>query len=256
MGGVDEVDEVDGVDGTGNDAGMYSVEQFRYGADNLGYVVHAGGEAMAIDGGAAGAILAFVGDRRLALRYVANTHGHGDHTPGNAALLRAAAAAVPLDPAALVARPAPIPLGGGRIEVIPTPGHSRDSVVFYTGAAALTGDTLFNYTIGNCFTGDLDAFLASILRLLALPDETLIYAGHDYVRDSLAFAAALEPGRPEIARCRERYDPARVVSTLADERRVNPYLRFDAPEIAALLAARGLPAATRRDRWRSLMSLG
>jgi hypothetical protein len=35
----------------------------------------------------------------------------------------------------------------------------------YTGAAAITGDTLFNFTIGNCFTGDLDAFHASIAAM-------------------------------------------------------------------------------------------
>jgi hydroxyacylglutathione hydrolase len=91
---------------------------------------------------------------------------------------------------------------------------------------------------------------------MALPDSTLVYAGHDYVQDSLAFAARLEPDNPEIARCLARYDPRHVVSTLADERRVNPYLRFDEPSIVALLASRGLKVATERDRWRSLMSIG
>jgi hydroxyacylglutathione hydrolase len=234
---------------------MFAIEQFRYGPDNLGYVVHADGEAMAVDGGAVGEILAFVRDRGLALRWVTNTHGHGDHTPGNAALLKASDAAL-LEPSALSRAPAPIALGGGRIEVIATPGHSRDSITLCTGAAAITGDTLFNFTIGNCFTGDLDAFHASIRALMALPDETLVYAGHDYVRDSLAFAARLEPDNPEIARCGERYNPRHVVSTLADEKRVNPYLRFDAPSIVALLASRGLKVATERDRWRSLMSIG
>ena len=231
------------------------VEQLRYGADNLAYLVHANGEAMAIDGGAAAEILARVERLGLALRIVTNTHGHPDHTPGNRALLAGSSARF-LDPEALVRAPSPIALGGARIEVIATPGHSRDSVTFYTGGAAITGDTLFNGTIGNCFTGDLDAFHASIARLMALPDETLVYAGHDYVRDSLAFAAALEPDNPEVAAYLARYDRAHVVSTLADEKRVNPYLRFDAAPIVALLAARGLPTATEDDRWRSLMKLG
>jgi hydroxyacylglutathione hydrolase len=206
---------------------MFEIQQFRYGSDNLAYLVHANGEAMAIDGGAADEILEFVRDHDLALVYVANTHGHGDHTPGNATLLRASNAAL-LEPGALSRNPAPIALGRGHIEVIPTPGHSRDSISFYTGAAALMG----------------------------LPDATLVYAGHDYVRDSLALAARLEPGNPEIGRALERYDPDHVVSTLADERRVNPYLRFDEPSIVALLAKRGLKVATERDRWRSLMSIG
>jgi hydroxyacylglutathione hydrolase len=233
---------------------MFSIAQLRYGPDNLAYIVHANGEAMAIDGGAANEILAFIRDRRLELRFVTNTHDHGDHTPGNAALLKASRAAL-LEPSALSRKPTPIALGGGRVEVIPTPGHSRDSVSFYTGAAAITGDTLFNFTIGNCFTGDLDAFHTSIRTLMALPGATLVYAGHASVRAPLAFAARLEPGNPEIAHALSRHDPRHVVSTLAEERRVNPYLRFDEPSIAALLASRGLPVATERDRWRSLMSI-
>jgi hydroxyacylglutathione hydrolase len=231
------------------------IEQLRYGADNLAYLVHAGGEAMAVDGGAVGAILARVRSLGVALRVVTNTHGHPDHTPGNAALLAGSGARY-LSPEQLSRSPVPIPLGGREIDVLPTPGHSRDSVVFCTGAAAITGDTLFNGTIGNCFTGDLDAFFASISRLMALPDATLVYAGHDYVRDSLSFAAALEPGNPDVAAYLARYDPAHVVSTLADEKRVNPFLRFNAEPVIALMTSRGLPVATERDRWQSLLSLG
>lgn len=234
---------------------MFAVEQFRYNADNLGYLVHARGEALAIDGGATREILDFLVARRLELRFAANTHGHNDHTQGNRALLAATGATL-LDSAALSRRPDPIALGGGRIEVVRTPGHSHDSIVFYTGAAAITGDTLFNGAIGNCFTGDVDGFLASILALLAWPDDTLIYAGHDYVFDSLAFAARLEPDNPEIDHAQRRYDPRHVVSTLAEEKRVNPYLRFNEPSLIAALRSRGLPVGTERERWHSLMSIG
>jgi hydroxyacylglutathione hydrolase len=233
----------------------FEIEQLRYGADNLAYLVHAGGEAMAVDGGAAAAILDRVRSLGLALRIVTNTHGHADHTPGNRALLEATSARY-LDPGALSRAPSPIALGGGRVDVLATPGHSRDSIVFRAGGAALTGDTLFNGTIGNCFTGDLDAFHASVAQLMALPDETLVYAGHDYVHDSLAFAAALEPGNADIAAYAARYDPRRVVSTIAEEKRVNPYLRFNEPPIVALLASRCLPVSTERERWLSLMSIG
>ena len=66
---------------------MLKVKQFRYGADNLGYLVYGAESAMAIDGGAADEILAFLAEHQLTLKYVANTHDHQDHTSGNGALL-------------------------------------------------------------------------------------------------------------------------------------------------------------------------
>jgi hydroxyacylglutathione hydrolase len=39
------------------------------------------------------------------------------------------------------------------------------------------------------------------------------------------------------------------------ERRVNPYLRFDAPELVALMTREGMPTATRYQRWQGVMAL-
>ena len=170
---------------------MVKVKQFRYGADNLGYLVYGAESGMAIDGGAADAILAFLAEHRLTLRYVANTHGHSDHTGGNGALLAGSQAR--LLTGVDLSDGARIGLDAGEILIIHTPGHTEDSLCFYTGKALIAGDTLFNGTIGNCFSGDLAGFYRSVKRLMELPDETLVYAGHDYVRDSLAFARRLEP---------------------------------------------------------------
>ncbi len=76
---------------------------------------------------------------------------------------------------------------------------------------------------------------------MELPDETLVYAGHDYVRDSLAFARRLEPENRAIGDLLRRYDRRHVVSTLAEEKRINPYFRFNEPGIVNLLARLGLP---------------
>ena len=109
--------------------------------------------------------------------------------------------------------------------------------------------------MGKCFTGDPDAFLSAIKVLLDLPDETLVYAGHDYVAEYVDFIRDLEPDNPHIDRYRESYDPGHVCATLADEKKVDPFLRFNDEKIARILAEKGLPAQTEGDRWRSLLSL-
>jgi len=232
---------------------MLKVKQFRYGADNLGYLVYGAKSAMAIDGGAADAIFGFLGEHRLTLRYVANTHSHPDHTGGNGALLAGSQAR--LLTGADLSDGARIGLDSDQVLIIHTPGHTRDSLCFSAGEALISGDTLFNGTIGNCFSGDLEGFYRSVKKLMELPDKTLVYAGHDYVRDSLAFAKRLEPDNRAIDDFLSRYDRRNVVSTLAEEKQINPYFRFNEPGIVNLLARRDLPRQTEWERWQSLMSI-
>ena len=231
-----------------------NVIQLRYGADNLGYLLVAGGEAIAIDGGAAAEILSYLATHDLTLVAITNTHGHADHTPGNARLARVTRASV-LSPEELV-RAGSVAIGGQTVRILLTPGHTKDSVCFDGPGFVITGDTLFNGTIGNCFSGDLEGFYRSLLSLLALPEDKRVYAGHDYVRDSMAFARHLEPDHPAWdAYLESGYDPAHVFSTLEQEKQINPYLRWNAPAIVAILRANGLPTATDFERFASLMKL-
>ena len=232
---------------------MLATRQFRYGGDNLGYLVYGSAKGIAIDGGAADELLAFVAERGISLLYVANTHAHSDHTSGNEALLSGSKASL-LAPRDL-ADGRLIELDQDEIRVIHTPGHTADSLCFYTGHALIAGDTLFNGTIGNCFSGDLAGFFNSVKKVMALPDETVVYAGHDYVRDSLAFAKRLEPENRAIDEFLQHYDPRHVFSTLAQERQINPYFRFNEPGIVGLLGRLNLPRATEWERWQSLMSI-
>ncbi|MCX5829042.1 MAG: MBL fold metallo-hydrolase [Deltaproteobacteria bacterium] len=228
------------------------LEQFRCG-DNLAYMLYGKKGAVAIDGVAWEEMLRFLDKQGLSLTYVTNTHGHFDHTVGNEPLLRHSRALY-LDHNEFPDGVA-IEIEGEAIRVYRTPGHTADSVCFHAGGILITGDTLFNGTVGNCFSGDLRAFFRSIKRLMALPGDTLIYAGHDYGRDSVALAKQLEPDNPDIDQFRQAYDPGHVYSTLAEELKINPYLRFNAPAIIALLKEHDLPCATEEERWLSLMSI-
>jgi len=232
---------------------MLKVKQFRYGADNLGYLVYEAQSALAVDGGAAAEIVAFLGERHLTLKYVANTHDHQDHTCGNGRLLEATHARLLNGPD--LPDGGPIALDGAQVRVIHTPGHTADSRCFLAGKYLIAGDTLFNGTVGNCFSGDLEGFFHSIRKLMALPDETVVYAGHDYVKSSLAFARRLEPGNRAIGAFLKTYDAKHVRSTLAEEKKINPYLRFNEPDLVTLLAKLRLPRETEWERWQSLMSI-
>jgi len=229
------------------------VEQFRYGHDNLGYLVFGRTEAMAVDGGAWQEILEFAARHGLKLLYVTHTHRHHDHVEGSDRLLEMSGARFlgfeELRDGAVIA------LDGEPVRVYRTPGHSTDSVCFHAGRSLLTGDTLFTGTIGNCFSGDLRAFYESIRRLMALPEDTVIFPGHDYTELAVSFARHLEPGNPDLDAYMDNHEPDCVRSLLRDELNVNPYMRFNDPNIVAILRKRGLPVDSEWERWQSLMAI-
>jgi hydroxyacylglutathione hydrolase len=229
------------------------IKQFRYGLDNFSYLIHGDRFAIAIDGGAVHEIFFYVENMGLNLKYITETHSHPDHTAGTHELLKGSGAAH-LNPRMLINERA-LELGGDLIHIYHTPGHTRDSVTFQVDDKLITGDTLFNGTVGNCFSGDLRSFYQSIKMILEFPDEFIVYAGHDYVKESLDFAKRLEPNNVDIDLYLKKYDPDHVFSTLLEERKINPYLRFNEASVISLLEKRGLPVETEYERWESLMSI-
>lgn len=226
------------------------IEQFGYSADNLAYLVHGEASAVAVDGGAVDSILRFLDGRGLELSTVTNTHSHADHTCGNRILLERTGAR--FIPAADLSEQGSLRLEDEVLTVIPTPGHTVDSLCLLGEGFVITGDTLLNGKVGRCFTGDYGTFFRSIGRLLELPDDTMIYGGHDYVEEYMEFAGKLEPDNPHIDSYLEMYRRNGVGADLSWEKRVDPFLRLDEPGIADYLALRGMPA---EDRFRRFLSL-
>lgn len=229
------------------------IKQFRYFNDNLGYLVFSGNEGMVIDAGGVDAILAFAAKNSILVKYVTNTHFHSDHISGNAELLEKTDAQ--LIDCREIGDDQSFNIGHEKIDVFTTPGHTMDSVTFKTKDFIITGDTLFNGTIGNCFSGDLLAFFNSLKRILSLPGSTKVYAGHDYVMESMQVAKTIEKDNPFIDEYIRRYDRSLIVSTLDDELHVNPYIRFNADSMIALLLKKKMPSQTEFDRFKSIMEI-
>lgn len=76
-------------------------------------------------------------------------------------------------------------LGDLTVEVMHTPGHTPACVSYRIGDAVFVGDTLFmpDYGTARCDFpgGDARTLYRSIQRLLALPPETRMFVGHDYL---------------------------------------------------------------------------
>ena len=84
-------------------------------------------------------------------------------------------------------------IGQLRGDVLHTPGHTPACLTYVIGDAAFVGDTLFMPDFGTARCdfpgGSAEALYRSIQKILALPDETRIFVGHDYKA----------PGRDEFA---------------------------------------------------------
>ncbi len=180
---------------------------------------------------------------------ILNTHEHRDHTGGNAGLVEATGAKV-LAHALAAARIGGVDRGlaagdvirVGRLELecLDTPGHTLAHVCLLAHGeqpALFSGDTLFNAGAGNCHNGgDPERLYETFSRLLArLPDATRVFPGHEYLVRNLEFTLDREPDNAAaqelLGRVRSAEPAEAPVTTLADERAINTFLRLESATV-------------------------
>ncbi|SEE73065.1 hydroxyacylglutathione hydrolase [Pseudomonas kilonensis] len=166
------------------------------------------------------------------------THHHHDHVGGVQALKNATNATV-YGPASenIPARDQAlhdndqVSVLGWDFDVYAVPGHTLGHIAYYHHGLLFCGDTLFAAGCGRLFEGTPAQMHHSLSRLAALPEDTLVYCTHEYTLSNLKFAAAVEPGNPDIVARLEKVSRQRsegimtLPSTLALEKLTNPFLR-------------------------------
>lgn len=216
--------------------------------DNYIWLLRSQDRAVVVDPGDAAPVSTYLETHGLKLSAILLTHHHADHIGGVAELAARGDVRV-FGPAAEDIPGVTDPLGEGDIvdlpeigmefQVMDVRGHTAGHIAYYSHPFLFCGDTLFGAGCGRVFEGTPAQLFAALEKIAALPEDTQIYCAHEYTLANLAFAQAVEPGNPEIAARHAHAQAWRAVhrptvpSTLATEKRTNPFLRVREAEVIA-----------------------
>ena len=226
----------------------FQVIPLRAFRDNYVWTLRTARCAAVVDPGEAQPVFDYLAAEKLQLVAILATHHHQDHVGGIADLR----ARYPVPVYGPRGEPIPTlthPVGGGdrvsvkelgvSFEVLDIPGHTRAHIAYYGADMLFCGDTLFACGCGRVFEGTPEQLYASLEKLAALPEDTLVYCGHEYTLANIGFAKAVEPDNPallerETSDAQARRDNLPTLpSTIAREKATNPFLRVKRATVIA-----------------------
>ncbi len=240
--------------------GTVEIRQFICRTDNFGVLLHDAdsGATISVDAPEEAPILKVLDEEGWKLTHILTTHHHGDHVAANDAL-KARFGATIVGPAAEAERIPGIDrqveggetfaIGAIAVEVLDTPGHTLGSVSYHMPgiSAVFAGDALFSLGCGRLLEGTAPMLWESLKRLRALPDETMLYCGHEYTGANARFALSVDPQNlllheraTQVEHLRVAGEPTLPVP-LGREKKTNPFLRADDATLADELGLSGQP---------------
>ena len=137
--------------------------------------------------------------------------------------------------------------GDQQVTVFEVPGHTTGHIAYYFADAgvAFVGDTLFALGCGRLFEGTPQQMWHSLQKLMALPDDTVVYCAHEYTQANAAFALSVEPENAALVARAAEIDAKRaageatVPTTIGLEKATNPFLRPHSDDLQGRVGMRG-----------------
>ncbi len=234
------------------------VHQFPCLSDNYGFLIHdeSSGATATIDTPEVAAIMAALAETGWSLTHILNTHHHFDHAGGNLEIKgktgcqivgpRGEADAIPGIEVA-VGDGDVVAFGAHKAKVLDVPGHTRGHIAYWfdESGVAFVGDTLFALGCGRLFEGTPEQMWTSLQKLMAMPDETIVYCAHEYTQSNAAFALSVEPQNKNLVARSQQIDALRnegkptVPTTIKLEKETNPFLRPDSKDLQETIGLLG-----------------
>lgn len=239
------------------------IHQFPCLSDNYGFLIHDSnsGETACIDTPDADKILAEAKAKGWNITQIWNTHWHPDHAGGNEAIKAATGCTITAPKAEgdkipavdrAIASGDTVQLGDVAVDTINVAGHTLGHIAYHIQSEhiAFVGDSLFALGCGRMFEGTPEIMWPGLDRLRQLPDDTQIYCAHEYTMANAKFALSIDPNNEDLAAYARQIAQKReqgeftVPAHLGLEKRTNPFLRADAPNLQKNMATIGDDIAT------------
>ena len=212
--------------------------------DNYSYLIidETNNNACVIDPSEANPVINFLEKKKINLKYILNTHHHFDHVGGNVDLKKKYDSTVigykhdadripEID--VLIDDNQIWKADNFEAKIMHIPGHTTGHISFYFFNEKLifTGDTLFSLGCGKIFEGTYEQMFLSLNKLKNLPNDTLVYCGHEYTLQNSKFCIQHDSEnlnlQKKIKKIRENLDNnvPTIPSILKDELECNIFLR-------------------------------
>lgn len=234
------------------------VFQFPCSQDNYGYLVHdhKSGLTASIDTPDVKEILSVLQKKSWTLTHIFNTHHHWDHVGGNLELKDLTGCKIigsSIDKDRIpgidvrIKDGEELRFGDHKVIIDETHGHTIGHIVYHfvDQKIAFVGDTVFSLGCGRLFEGTAEQMWNSLQKIMAWPDETLIYCAHEYTQANANFALTIEPDNQDLLQRHSDIEYLRkegratIPTTVGLEKKTNPFLRVSSLEIQTHLGMMG-----------------
>ena len=212
--------------------------------DNYSYLIidETNNNACVVDPSEANPVINFLEKKNINLKYILNTHHHFDHVGGNADLKKKYnSTVVGFKHDAKRIPGIDILVDDNQIwkadnfeaKIMHIPGHTTGHISFYFFNEKLifTGDTLFSLGCGKIFEGTYEQMFLSLNKLKKLPEDTMIYCGHEYTLQNSKFCISHDSNnlklQNKIKKIKENLNNnmPTIPTILKDELECNIFLR-------------------------------